>query len=184
MGHSWDIAHSECNAWQPSSAASARNASSATARRCGCVVTSPLAHVRRKCDAEAWAKAAETDLSRGAYVPTSTDRRRTVAELIDATIRDHPRPPPHEAPQQVRRQGQVHLRWWRDEIGELTLERFTPQRIAEARARLTSRKSKRGARLSPASVNRYDRVPSRGVAGGRRDVFGRRCSVNAPRLAR
>ncbi|HEX7769207.1 MAG TPA: hypothetical protein VF422_04175 [Dokdonella sp.] len=23
------------------------------------------------------------------YVPTSTDRRRTVAELIDATIRDH-----------------------------------------------------------------------------------------------
>ena len=44
---------------------------------------------RRKSDAEAWAKAAETDLSRGLYVPTTSDRRRTVAELIDRTIADH-----------------------------------------------------------------------------------------------
>ena len=38
---------------------------------------------KRLTDAKAWAKAVETDLGRGTFVPTTVDRRRTVAELID-----------------------------------------------------------------------------------------------------
>src|SRR5262245_11313943 len=43
----------------------------------------------RKGDAKAWAASVETDLGRGAYVPTGADRRRTLADLIDKCIKEH-----------------------------------------------------------------------------------------------
>lgn len=38
---------------------------------------------KRKTDAIAWASAIETDIGRGAYAPTTADRRRTLGDLID-----------------------------------------------------------------------------------------------------
>ena len=107
---------------------------------------------RRKSDAEAWAKAAETDLSRGTYVPTTSDRRRLVSDLIDCTIKDHL---PTKRNNKSAFKVESYLAWWKDELGEITLERLTPQRISEARAKLLARKPKRGARMSPATANRY-----------------------------
>ena len=38
---------------------------------------------KRMTDAKAWAAKVESDLGHGAYVPTTADRRRTLADLID-----------------------------------------------------------------------------------------------------
>ena len=106
----------------------------------------------RKTDAVAWASAIETDLGRGVYVPTTIDRRRTVADLIDCTLRDHL---PTKRNNKSAHKVEAYLAWWRDEIGELTLDKLTPQVISAARARLLARKPKRGARMAPATANRY-----------------------------
>jgi integrase len=107
---------------------------------------------KRKADAEAWAKAVETDLSRGLYVPVAEDRKRTVGDLIDRTIKDHlPTKRNNKSSDKV----QSQLLWWKEELGELTLDKLTPQRISERRAKLLARKPKRGARMSPATANRY-----------------------------
>lgn len=107
---------------------------------------------RRKTDAEAWAKAVETDLGRGVYVPTTTDRRRTVAELIDRCIAEHL---PSKANNKSAAKVATQLRWWRDELGPLTLDRLTPERVAEARARLRARRSRGGSVITAATTNRY-----------------------------
>ena len=44
---------------------------------------------KRKTDADLWASKVESDLGHGAYVPTTADRRRTLAELIDKFIAEH-----------------------------------------------------------------------------------------------
>jgi integrase len=106
----------------------------------------------RKTDAVAWANAIETDLGRGVYVPTTIDRRRTVTDLIDVTISDHlPTKRNNKSADRVA----IYLAWWRAEIGELTLDKLTPQVISAARARLMARKPKRGERMAPATANRY-----------------------------
>lgn len=114
--------------------------------------TSRTRTFKRKADAEAWAKAAETDLSRGLYVPVSEDRKRTVADLIDRTIKDHlPTKRNNKSAHKVK----AYLEWWKRDLGELTLDKLTPQRISERRAKLLARKPKRGERMSPATANRY-----------------------------
>jgi hypothetical protein len=37
----------------------------------------------RLTDAKGWAKSVETDLGRGTFVPTTADRRRALAELVE-----------------------------------------------------------------------------------------------------
>lgn len=106
----------------------------------------------RKTDAEAWGKATETDLSRGVYVPTGDDRRRTVADLIDKTIAEHlPTKANGKSAHSVARQ----LQWWRTELGTLTLDKLTPGRIAEARLTLRKRRTRTGTCITPATVNRF-----------------------------
>jgi integrase len=107
---------------------------------------------KRKTDAEAWAKAAETDLSRGLYVPSGPDRKRTVGDLIDRTVKDHL---PTKRNNKSAHKVEGYLAWWKSELGELTLDKLTPQRISERRAKLLARKPKRGERMSPATANRY-----------------------------
>lgn len=107
---------------------------------------------RRKTDADAWAKATESDLARGAYVPTTSDRRRTLAELIDKCIKEHlPTKRNNKSADKVAAQ----LEWWKSELGSLSLDKLSAQAIAGARSKLLTRKAKRGARLSPATANRY-----------------------------
>jgi integrase len=102
----------------------------------------------RKTDAEAWAKAVETDLARGLIVPNTADRRRTVAALIDQYLVDAlPRTATAKA---YRRQ----LEWWRAKLGALSVEKLTPAAIADARA-LLMRPTASGKRRKPATVNRY-----------------------------
>lgn len=112
---------------------------------------------KRLTDAKAWAATVEADLGRGAFVPTTADRRRTLADLIEK----------FEAEQLPLRRGdhkkmRAYLAWWKGAVGYLTLDRLTPAEIAAARSRLLTRTTGRGERtesgkatITPATANRY-----------------------------
>lgn len=107
---------------------------------------------KRLTDAKAWAARVESDLGQGTYVPTTADRRKTLATLCDDYITDY-------LPTRRLRDTTKHVtlvNWWRDQYGYLTLDKLKPEVIAAARTKLLSRDSKRGTgKLSGASVNRY-----------------------------
>jgi integrase len=108
---------------------------------------------KRKTDAVAWAAKTETDLGHGTYVPTTADRRRTLAELIDKFIAEYLpiKPNNKDADKTV-----SLLEWWKDRAGFLTLDKLTPKAIAGYRSELSARKSNRGeGTLSGATINRY-----------------------------
>jgi integrase len=108
---------------------------------------------KRKTDATAWAAKAESDMGHGAYVPTSADRRRTLADLIDKFIAEYlpVKPNNKSAEKQV-----ALLAWWKDRAGFVTLDKLTPQTVASYRAELSAQASQRGGGLlSGATVNRY-----------------------------
>jgi len=106
---------------------------------------------KRLTDAKAWAKAVETDLGRGTFVPTTVDRRRTVAELIDKYTAEELPIRRHNADRMLR----SNLGWWKDHAGYLTLDKLTANAIAGLKSELRARKTRAGAPVTPATVNRY-----------------------------
>jgi integrase len=107
---------------------------------------------RRLTDAKAWAAKVESDLGHGAYVPTTADRRRTLAELIDKYLDEHL---PTKRNNRDRPQQAKQLAWWRDNLGYLTLDKVRPETIAGGRRRLAQRTTRDGTPISGATVNRY-----------------------------
>jgi integrase len=108
---------------------------------------------KRKTDAATWAAKAESDMGHGTYVPTTADRRRTLAELIDKFIAEYlpVKPNNKNAEKQL-----SLLAWWKDHAGFVTLDKLSPQTVAGYRAELSAQRSQRGgAVLSGATVNRY-----------------------------
>lgn len=107
---------------------------------------------KRKTDAELWSKKVESDLGHRVYVPTTADRRRTLAELIDKFIAEHLPNRPNNAD---RRKLSAQLAWWKSHAGHLTLDKLTPQAIAGFRSELLARKTRNGASIAQATANRY-----------------------------
>lgn len=106
---------------------------------------------KRMTDAKTWAAKAESDLGHGTYVPTTADRRKTLADVIDAYLTDYlpTRGIRDEAKQRAL------LAWWRAEYGHVTLDRLKPDLIADVRNALMQRKKRNGEALSGATVNRH-----------------------------
>jgi integrase len=85
-------------------------------------------------------------------VPTTADRRRTLADLIDKYLGE----PLPLRPNLASAKGQRRmLAWWVEDSGYLTIDKLTPAAIAEARARLLLRTTRSGTRVTAATVNRY-----------------------------
>lgn len=107
---------------------------------------------KRKTDAKDWANKVESDIGCGAYVPTNTDRRRTLAELIDKFLIEYlPHKPNNRSADKI----ESHLKWWRERAGYVTLDKLTPATIAGFRSELAARKKRNGKALSGATVNRH-----------------------------
>jgi integrase len=107
---------------------------------------------RRLTDAKAWAAEVETKMGHGAYVPTTADRRRTLAQLIEKYSDEYLPTRASRDEAKIR----TLLAWWSDHYGHLTLDKLKPEVIAEARRKLQTRKLTRGeGTLSGATVNRY-----------------------------
>ena len=114
---------------------------------------------KRLTDAKAWAGAVETDLGRGAFVPTTVDRRRTLADLIDKYLKEHLPVRRHNADERMTK---THLAWWKENAGYVTLDKLTGPTIAGFRSELLARRTARTvdgeAREVPitqATANRY-----------------------------
>lgn len=106
---------------------------------------------KRLTDAKAWAVKVEADLGHGAYVPTTQDRRRTLAELIQKYLGEYL--PTRKLRDESNQRALLH--WWDSNYGYLSLDRLKPELIAEARLKLQAKKSRDGQLLSGATVNRY-----------------------------
>jgi len=117
---------------------------------------------KRKTDADLWSKKVESDLGHGTYVPTTADRRRTLAELIDKFVAEHL---PNRAKNADSKKTSAQLKWWKEHAGYLTLDKVTPQAIAGLRSELLARRTGRrspqagsetpAAPISQATANRY-----------------------------
>lgn len=114
--------------------------------------TERTATFTRKTDAKDWAARTESDLKRGRYVPTSDEKRRTVADLIDKYIAETL---PHKKRNKDHAKVAALLGWWRIQIGNFSLQSATPSLIAEYRDKLQNEKTPRGDRRSNGTVNRY-----------------------------
>lgn len=110
---------------------------------------------KRRTDAKAWAAKAESDLGHGVYVPTTADRRRTVAELIDKYIKERL---PASRGKSDSKKFTAQLNWWKDNAGYLTLDKLTPEAIASYRSELLTRRTGRPA---PTAGADYGEVPIR-----------------------
>lgn len=100
---------------------------------------------KRLTDAKKWASKTETDIRDGRYFPKREAQKKTVSELITQykliVL-------PHKADSTQKAQ-RLHLQWWKEEVGSLTLAALTSARIAECRDKLV------GGGLKPATANRY-----------------------------
>lgn len=107
---------------------------------------------KRLTDAKMWAGKVESDLGHGTYVPTTADRRRTLAELIDKFVAEYlPVKAHNKSGDKIRMQ----LDWWKANAGFVTLDRLTPQTIAGYRSKLATRRGRSGELLTGATINRY-----------------------------
>lgn len=107
---------------------------------------------KRLTDAKQWAAKVEADLGHGVYVPTTADRRKTLADLIDKYTADYL---PVKRNNRDADKQRALLAWWHSEYGYVTLDRLRPDVIAEARAQIAKRKNRYGEPVSGATVNRH-----------------------------
>ncbi len=106
----------------------------------------------RKTDAKDWSRDTESSLKAGRYVPTTEARRRTIADMIDRYLAE-------TLPNKKQNKDQSHTKnrlvWWREQIGDYSLDSVTPGVISDQKSRLLARKNRYGNTLSQATINRY-----------------------------
>ena len=107
----------------------------------------------RLTDARAWAKQIEVDMKNGRYFRYGEAKRHTVAEMIDRYSREVA----SAKGERFQSERKSQLRFWKDELGNLTLAELTPAKIVEAREKLKQIPVGKEVQKprSPASVNRH-----------------------------
>lgn len=91
-----------------------------------------------------WARRVESELISGHFTPRIEAERRTLAEAIDRYLEDCL----GELSTSYQRNVRSYLKWWRQQLGDLSLAGLTPAVIVDARRGLAAGKS-------PATTNRY-----------------------------
>lgn len=106
-------------------------------------------HFDRKEEAEDWARETERKIKLGQYSPNRA-REKNVADLIDLYIKDvvseH-----HKAAKDSIRQ----LNYFRETLGKYALAYITPEFLLKERRKLSDLTTRTGAKLNPATINRY-----------------------------
>ncbi len=115
---------------------------------------------KRLTDAKKWAQQTEAAIREGRYFNMTESHRRTLAELIDRyLVRVLP-----EKRQSTQTAQRVHLAWWKDEIGALSLAQVDAPRIADCRDKLTDEGR------TPATANRYMAALSHCLTYAKKDL--------------
>lgn len=97
----------------------------------------------RKTDAKRWIQQTEAAIREGRHFKTTEAKKRTLEELIERYIRDVL----PTKPKSMNAQGR-QLRWWKKELGYLSLADISPSVLAETRDKLHKGRQ-------PATVVRY-----------------------------
>jgi len=100
---------------------------------------------KRLTDARQWEQETETAIRAGRYFQQVEAQRHTLNELLDR-YEIAVMPNKKESTQRSQRH---HIKWWRSEIGALTLNNMTPSKIADCRDDILARGR------TPATANRY-----------------------------
>ena len=106
----------------------------------------------RLTDAKAWAREIESKMARGQYVPTTKERKRTLADLVDKYTREAI---PKKVHNKDRRNLETRLAWWKEQLGHKYLAEIRPSHIAECRDKLEAKTNRYGKHLTGATINRY-----------------------------
>lgn len=105
---------------------------------------------RRLTDAKKWAQHTEAAIREGRFFKTSEAKRHTLAEAIDRYIQQVlPKKPKSFKDQNI------HLQWWKKELGSHTLSNITPAVLVEYRDKLANGETHQGKERASATVNRY-----------------------------
>lgn len=99
----------------------------------------------RKTDADKWATETEADMQRRRYFPDHEAKRHTVADLVQRQLETVERERPRDHARQ-----KVLLKWWKEKLGDYTLDAITPELLTRHRDILQTER-----KLSNGSVNRY-----------------------------
>lgn len=98
----------------------------------------------RLTDAKRWVSSIESAIRENRYFKTAEAKRRTLAEAIARYERTH------LTTLKSANDRHLHLGWWKEQLGALSLVAINPAVITESRDKLTVDKQR-----SPATVNRY-----------------------------
>ncbi len=101
-------------------------------------------------EAKDWALQEEAKRRQGLYFPEQTNKKRTLAILIDRYIELVLPSKPKNAKDTTRQ-----LLWWKEKIGGYQLNHVTSDLIAQHRKELLDGVTPRGNKRSPSTVNRY-----------------------------
>lgn len=102
-------------------------------------------------DAKRWASETETAIRAGRWFQHVEAKRNTLADLIERYRTEYL----PTAGLRSTHDRTEYLEFWGAELGAITLAEVTPARIIAVRAKLLSRVSRRGRKLTPATVNHY-----------------------------
>ncbi len=98
-----------------------------------------------------WARKTELEIEKGTYFEKQEAEKHKVSDLIDRYISEEIRK--LSISDQLARVAQ--LKWWKNEIGNTTLNKVSPALLVECRNKLKTGISTRGTPRSGATVNRY-----------------------------
>jgi integrase len=101
--------------------------------------------------AERWARKTELGIEEGTYFEKNEASKHTVAKLVDKYI-DEELQKLAETDWRARK---LQLKWWKSEIGHLTLNKVTPIILVECRNKLSEGVTTRKTKRSGSTVNRY-----------------------------
>jgi integrase len=101
--------------------------------------------------ADKWARKTELEIEEGTYFEKEEASKHTVADLVDRYLNDEVKKLA-ETDWHARR---LQLKWWKGEIGKLTLNKVTPAILVECRKTLSEGMTPRKKKRSGSTVNRY-----------------------------
>ena len=104
----------------------------------------------RLIDAKRWVSQTEAALREGRHFKDTEAKKRTLEELIDVYIRDYL---PSKKKSELKQGAQ--LKWWKEQLGYLSLADVTPAILAEKKNELLQGVTYRGTKRSPSTVARY-----------------------------
>ena len=101
--------------------------------------------------AEKWARRAELDIEEGIYFEKLESAKHTVSNLVNRYIEGElTKLSENDRPNRF-----TQLNWWKQEIGDLTLNKVSPSVLVECRNKLKVEKNNNGLVRSSSTVNRY-----------------------------